>query len=185
MEQPCGSYCLLKKKVVFACNDCQLSVFTYQLVYTKYLFWSLESYNKYPDKPWSEWKGSAESLTNCIAFNQLETGNCVYFTWLEFPLMKCPSDCSGGYMVPKVMCSICIEEYSGYNGGYGRYSIISCNACFKSKSVLLQYSGFINSYYCTRFNHITIVNFGVNPFPPGCLAEELHCFALIMDYEMM
>lgn len=32
---------------------------------------------------------------------------------------------------------------------------------------------------------ITIVNLGVNPFPPGCLAEELHCFALIMEYEMM
>ena len=51
--------------------------------------------------------------------------------------MKCPSDCSGGYMVPKLMCSICIEEYSGYNGGYGRYLIISCNACFYKFFLLL------------------------------------------------
>lgn len=94
--------------------------------------------------------------------------------------MKCPSDCSGGYMVPKVMCSICIEEYSGYNGGYGRYSIISCNACFiKSKSVL--------QYFVITVPDLTIaiVNLGVNPSPPGCLTEDLQCFALIMEYEMM
>lgn len=41
--------------------------------------------------------------------------------------MKCPSDCSGGYMVPKVMCSICIEEYSGYNGGYGTRATLSAD----------------------------------------------------------
>lgn len=32
---------------------------------------------------------------------------------------------------------------------------------------------------------IAIVNLGVNPSPPGCLTEDLQCFALIMEYEMM
>lgn len=32
---------------------------------------------------------------------------------------------------------------------------------------------------------IAIVNLGVNPSPSGCLAEDLQCFALIMEYEMM
>lgn len=32
---------------------------------------------------------------------------------------------------------------------------------------------------------ITIVNLGVNPSPHGCLTEDLQCFALIMEYEMM
>lgn len=31
--------------------------------------------------------------------------------------MKC-SDVNNSYYVPKVMCSICIEEYAGYGGGY-------------------------------------------------------------------
>lgn len=51
--------------------------------------------------------------------------------------MKCLSDCSGGYMVLKVMCSICIEEYLGYNGGYGRYLIIFCNVCFIKRKFVL------------------------------------------------
>lgn len=100
--------------------------------------------------------------------------------------MKCPSDCSGGYMVPKVMCSICIEEYSGYNGGYGRYSIISSLQCmFYKKQICVTVLWFHQFVITVPDLTITIVNLGINPSPPGCLAEDLQCFALIMEYEMM
>lgn len=146
MEQPCGSYCLLKKKWFLLATIANFLFLPINWYTQNTCFWSLESCNKYPDKPWSKWKRKCRVINQLYCIQSTRDRElCVYFTWLEFPLMKCPSDCSGGYMVPKVMCSICIEEYSGYNGGYGRYSIISCNACFiKSKSVL-QYFGFINS----------------------------------------
>lgn len=124
-------------------------------------------------------KGSAESLTNCIAFNQLETANCVCilhdwnFHWWSVQVIAvvvtwCQKSCAA-FVSRNIQATM--EVMVGIQSSPAMHVLWKANLC---------YSTLVSSirYYRTRFNH-SYSEFGCKSFSSWMLNRR---FAMLCSY---